>query len=236
MYVKWWLAKGTAWNMARRTKEAALATREHILDIAEQVFSERGVARTSLADIADAAGVTRGAIYWHFRNKSDLFTGLLDRVALPMEEMVARAADEAAADPLAGIRACCVYVLRRTVRDARCRRVFEILAHKCEYVDEMHTLVTRHMQCRTQGIGMIERALRNAMRKGQLPPHLVVRRAALGLHAYVDGLIYNWLLDPGSFALDRDAEALIDQYLQGLKSAPAKNRAAASRMRRTAMV
>jgi TetR/AcrR family transcriptional regulator, acrAB operon repressor len=214
--------------MARKTKEEAQATRDRILDTAEQVFSEHGVARTSLADIADAAGVTRGAIYWHFRNKGDLFAGLLDRVALPMEEMVARAADEATEDPLASIRACCIYVLRRTVRDARCRRVFEILAHKCEYVDEMHTLVARHMQCRLQGIGMIERALRNAMRKGQLPRHLQARRAAVGLHAYVDGLIYNWLLDPRSFALDKDAEALVDQYVLGLKSVPAPKRAASS--------
>jgi TetR/AcrR family acrAB operon transcriptional repressor len=220
--------------MARRTKQEAAATRESILDTAERVFSERGVARTSLADIADAAGVSRGAIYWHFKNKGDLFTALLDRVALPMEEMVARAADEATADPLSSIRACCVYVLRRTARDAQCRRVFEILAHKCEYVDELSTLVARHMQCRSQGIGMIERALRNAMRKGQLPRQLNARRAAVGLHAYVDGLIYNWLLDPGSFALDRDAEALVDQYLRGLKSLPAVKRAVARRAPATA--
>jgi|SRR5689334_1231747 len=205
--------------MARKTKAEAQATREHLLDTAERTFCERGVARTSLADLADAAGVTRGAIYWHFRNKGDLFSALLDRVALPMEEMVARAADDNTADPLASMRACCVYVLKQTVRDPQCRRVFEILAHKCEYADEMHVLVERHMQCRSQGIGMMERALRNAVRKGQLPKTLHVRRAAIGLHAYVDGLIYNWLLDPSSFALDRDAEALVDQYLVGLKAA-----------------
>lgn len=202
--------------MARSTKEEAQATRAHILDTAERLFSERGVARTSLADIADAAGVTRGAIYWHFRNKGDLFTAMLDRVALPMEEMVARAADANTADPLAALRACCVYVLRQAARDAQCRRVFEILAHKCEYVDDMHALVDRHSQCRTQGIGMIERALRNAIRREQLPAGVNVRRAAVGLHAYVDGLIYNWLLDPASFSLDRDAEALVDQFLLGL--------------------
>jgi TetR/AcrR family transcriptional regulator, acrAB operon repressor len=110
-----------------------------------------------------------------------------------------------------------MYALRRTVRDAQCRRVFEILAHKCEYVDEMHPLVARHMQCRSQGIAMIERALRNAMRKGQLPTHLQARRAAVGLHAYVDGLIYNWLLDPRSFALDQDAAALVDQVAAGIE-------------------
>jgi TetR/AcrR family acrAB operon transcriptional repressor len=83
---------------------------------------------------------------------------------------------------------------------------------------------------------MIERALRNAMRKGQLPRQLHARRAAVGLHAYVDGLIYNWLLDPRSFALDKDAEPLVDQYLHGLKSVPAPKRSApVARARRTAM-
>ena len=54
--------------MARRTRDEALETRNTILDTAERVFSERGVSHTTLADIAAAAGVTRGAIYWHFKN------------------------------------------------------------------------------------------------------------------------------------------------------------------------
>jgi TetR/AcrR family acrAB operon transcriptional repressor len=86
-----------------------------------------------------------------------------------------------------------------------------------------------------QGIGMIERALRNAMRKGQLPRHLQDADVPqVGLHAYVDGLIYNWLLDPRSFALDQDADALVDQYLRGLKSVPAVKRAVARRAAATA--
>ena len=46
--------------MARRTKEEALITRDRILDAAEQAFSTRGVSRTSLGDIAVAAGVAAG--------------------------------------------------------------------------------------------------------------------------------------------------------------------------------
>ena len=64
--------------MVRRTKEEAQETRSQILQAAEQAFYERGVARTTLADIAALAGVTRGAIYWHFSNKSDLLQALLD--------------------------------------------------------------------------------------------------------------------------------------------------------------
>ena len=65
--------------MPRRTKEDALATRNSLLDAAERVFLAQGVAGTSLNDIAQEAGTTRGAIYWHFRDKADLFTAMMDR-------------------------------------------------------------------------------------------------------------------------------------------------------------
>src|SRR5213082_1462422 len=72
-------------SMARRTKEEALETRHRILDAAERIFERRGVSRTSLQDIAEAAGVTRGAIYWHFDGKEALFTAMMERATMPME-------------------------------------------------------------------------------------------------------------------------------------------------------
>lgn len=215
--------------MARRTKEEARETRNRILDTAEEVFRDQGVTSTSLADIADAAGVTRGAIYWHFRNKSDLFSAMLDRVALPMEEMIRQAADASTEDPLSRLRACCVHVLRQAAEDRRCRRVFEILARKCEYVDEVDSLSQRILQCRSEGLEMMERALRNAMRRGQLSRNVNARRAALGLHAYVDGLIYDWLLDPACFALGKEAEALMDQFFSGIAAVAGSRSAIPSR-------
>ena len=98
--------------MARRTRKAALETRSRILDAAERVFSRRGVSRTSLDDIARAAGVTRGAIYWHFKDKADLFGAMLGRVALPMEEMLQRTSEAAGDDPLAHVRGRSVAVRR----------------------------------------------------------------------------------------------------------------------------
>ena len=80
--------------MARRTREEALETRNRILDAAERVFNEHGVSRTSLASIASAAGVTRGAVYWHFRDKTDLFDAMMQRVVLPLETMLNRSADD----------------------------------------------------------------------------------------------------------------------------------------------
>ena len=77
--------------MARRTKDEAQATREHLINTAEQVFLARGVARSSLQGIAEAAGLTRGAIYWHFADKLALFNALMARVDLPLQQAMAEA-------------------------------------------------------------------------------------------------------------------------------------------------
>jgi TetR/AcrR family acrAB operon transcriptional repressor len=208
--------------MVRRTKEEALETRDRILDAAERVFIKKGVARTSLADVADAASVTRGAIYWHFKNKADLFDAMMQRVSLPMEEMVARAGDENIEDPLAYVRSCALAVLERVTTDPQSRRVAEISRYKVEYADEMEPLRARHIECRTECLGRIERGLRNAAKKGLLATSVNPRIAAVGLHALVDGLITNWVLDPKYVALARTAEPLIDGYLDGLKVAATK--------------
>ena len=73
--------------MVRRTKEDAMETRSKLLDAAEALFSEKGVTQTSMMQVAEKAGVTRGAIYHHFENKMDLIESLMGRVKLPIDEM-----------------------------------------------------------------------------------------------------------------------------------------------------
>lgn len=204
--------------MPRRTKEEARATRNRILDAAEKVFLKKGVSRTSLDDIAEAAAVTRGAIYWHFKNKADLFDAMMQRIKLPMEEMVARAGNDDIQDPLAYVRGCALAVLERVTTDAQSRRVTEISRYKVEYADEMEQLRARHIECRTECLGHIERGLRNALKKRLLAPSVNPRLAAVGLHALVDGLITNWVLDPKYVPLAKAAKPLIDSYLDGLKA------------------
>lgn len=53
-------------------------TREQILDSSLRLFSEKGFARTSVRDIAQAAGITDAAIYYHFQSKRDLFEALIE--------------------------------------------------------------------------------------------------------------------------------------------------------------
>ena len=60
----------------KRTKEEALDTKKKIMDAAIKVFSTRGYNKATLVDIAAEANLTRGALYWHFKSKSDLFIEL----------------------------------------------------------------------------------------------------------------------------------------------------------------
>jgi TetR/AcrR family transcriptional regulator, acrAB operon repressor len=213
--------------MVRRTKEEAQATRELILDTAEVVFHERGVSRSTLNDIALAAGLTRGAIYWHFQDKADLFNAMMKRVTLPLEEAAHGSGDPALDDPLAYMRANFTRALQLTVNDPQVRRVFEIATHKVEYVGELQAVRDRHLATRDECLRHAERGITLAMRRGQLPRRIPARTAALGLHALVDGLIQNWMLAPEAFDLVKVGTQVLDTYLAGLATPkpPAKSAA-----------
>lgn len=204
--------------MVRRTKQEALETRTLILDTAERVFQAKGVGHTTLADIAAAAGVTRGAIYWHFENKAALLQAVNDRVHLPLEAMNQIIADAHLDDPAAALRQTAVTVLRQAAEDERTRRVFEIFSFKCEYVGDMADMLERQRESRRACLAAIGENLRHAVAKGQLPAGLDVERAAVGLYALVNGLIDNWLMDPDSFDLAQAGEPLVAAYCAGLSA------------------
>src|ERR1700683_5091459 len=70
--------------MARGTRETSTAsTRERLLDEAQRLFRERGYAATSLEQIAEAADVTKGAIYGHFSSKEDLLLSAIEATPTP---------------------------------------------------------------------------------------------------------------------------------------------------------
>ena len=203
-------------KMVRRTKEDALATRSSLLDAAECLFQNNGVSRTSLNDIAVAAGTTRGAIYWHFRDKADLFNAMMERVTLPLECAMEEAVRPQGDDPLPVLRQAVLGALRQTAGDERTRRVLEVATQKVEYVDELVAVRARHLAVRQQFLDRMQRGLRGSARWRGLRLPIPAPVAARGLHALVDGLIQNWLLDCSAFDLVRTGEKAIDAYLAGL--------------------
>lgn len=202
--------------MAKKTKEEALETRNMLLDMAEQVFNEKGVSGTTLADIACAAGMTRGAIYWHFKNKADLFDAMCERVRLPMEAMTAASAEDNVADPLGELRKTADYLFQKVATDVHHHRVFDILFNKCEFVEQLGPIMDRDARVRKQFHERFERTFNNAVRLGQLPANINVKLAVNAYVSYTKGILRSWLLEPHSFDLCQDGMRMMDAYFEML--------------------
>jgi TetR/AcrR family acrAB operon transcriptional repressor len=206
--------------MARRTKVEAQVTRERLLDAAERIFCDRGVTRTSLSEVATAAGMTRGAVYWHFKDKADLFRAMCDRATLPLDTMFERAGEAALADPIGTLRALSIGALQNLAADPRAQKVFEIVFHKSELVDELADLAIAHRQERGACLAQIEGIMRRSVEAAQLPADLDPMLATQGLHALMVGIMHEWVLDPSAYDLRAAAPALIDMFLAGLRHQP----------------
>ncbi|HAT1681594.1 TPA: multidrug efflux transporter transcriptional repressor AcrR [Klebsiella oxytoca] len=206
--------------MARKTKQQALETRQHLLDVALRLFSERGVSATSLADIAKAAGVTRGAIYWHFRNKSDLFCEIWALSEAGIEDIERVYRTKFPDDPLAVLREVLVSVLEATVTEERRRLMLEIICHKCEFVGEMAVVQQAQQRLCLQSYDRIEQVLRACMEAKRLPADLLTRRAAVLMRGYLSGLTENWLFAPQSFDLQKEARTYVTVLLEMLRLCP----------------
>lgn len=218
--------------MARRTREAAAATREQLLDAAERVFRDRGVTRTSLAEIAAEAGVTRGAVYWHFRDKADLFAAMCRRATSPMDTLAEQASESKDAPAVATLRALCVDALMHLTGDPRTQAVFEIMFHRSELSGELAGVAERHDRDCRQARAHVESVIRRGVASGDLPADTDAELAAQALYAYVTGIMHQWTLDPTCCDLRASAPALVDMLIAGLVANPPRVRSVAASARR----
>lgn len=202
--------------MVRRTKEEAQETRHRLLDAAEVLFQAQGVSQTSLQQIAQQAGATRGAIYWHFKDKADLFNAMMDRVKLPLEAAAQRVAGGPDADPVEDVERMMVEALKQMTTDPQLRRVFDVATHKVEYTHDMESVHQRHLEARNACVIDFEKALLAGARRARARLPIPAAAAAQGLHALISGLIQDWLLDPEAFDLVSTGRRTFRVYLSGL--------------------
>lgn len=208
--------------MVRRTKEDAERTRNALLDAAEKLFHERGVARTSLEQIARAAGVTRGAVYWHFADKAALFEAMLARARLPQEDVLEGLFHDPRECPLLTLRQACKDALRLLATDRQRQRVYAILMHRCEYVEEMQAVAERKTRNTMAMLDGLTRLFEDARREGVLAAHWRPEAAALGLHGMMVGLVGEWLLHPDDFNLAGTGPECVDSFFASLAPADAE--------------
>jgi len=204
--------------MVRRTKADAQATRNSLLDAAENLFQANGVSRTSLNEIATTAGTTRGAIYWHFKDKADLFKAMMERATMPLQTGFPSEGlpVKDLPSPLGALRSGLRHVLHQMVVDARLRRVFEVMTFQVEYNSDMAAVREWHLHMRNRHVELTMQLMAEAAERAHLTLPMSLRSASLGLHFVMDGLKRNWLLDPSAFDLEECGRDTMDVYFAGL--------------------
>ncbi|EOI5730394.1 acrEF/envCD operon transcriptional regulator [Cronobacter malonaticus] len=201
--------------MARRTKQEALKTRQQLIEAAIFTFAERGVAHTTLTDIAQAAQVTRGAVYWHFTSKAELFNEIWQQ-QLPVRDIIRpNIPEDAWRDPLRLLRETFIAGLQYIARSPRQRALLQILYRKCEFDEEMMP----ESEIRER-IGFSRRYVGELLRQGiadkQIAGSLDVDIMLTILHGCLSGILKNWLFEPNACDLFRQAPALVDNILRML--------------------
>ena len=199
----------------RRTKEEAAATRATLLKTALSVFSVKGYSAATLADVAKAAKVTRGAIYWHFKSKADLYNTLVEAVSARGAAVVQQAVAEGGT---------LIEILRRVFvrqcavmeEDREARAVMELALFKTGLDPELQAGRKKQLEAGNALVAGITDAMRMGMAQGVLRQDVQPDDMARAFIAFENGVIQLWLTSPRSFSLKTSAESFADILIAGL--------------------
>jgi AcrR family transcriptional regulator len=182
----------TAGQHATRDKDA---TRQRLLDAAEQVFADKGYHGTVVDDIIRASDSSKGGFYFHFPNKQAIFLSLVDKLVPRLAAAIDRAI-AAETDPIAQLDAALRTVLETFGRHRQLSKILLI-----EAVGLGHGFDEKLMRTRGRFAGMIQTHLDRAVAAGAIEPQdttliawawfgaineIVVRWLATGEPAYLE--------------------------------------------------
>lgn len=200
--------------MARRTKEEAQETRQSILDAAVRIFALQGVANASLTDIAREAGVTRGAIYWHFANKADLINSLWEQVQSFYEPLTQASERIDEPDPLGKLQELYCSFFAGMVEDPMQQQLFRILFDEGDRSKDTETVRQRHQELRRERYQGLQTVFTHAIQRGQLPRDFDVQMGTVTIFAMIHGLISNWVMNPELIDIEKHAPKVVESIFR----------------------
>lgn len=198
----------------RRTKEEAARTRAAIMDAALACFERHGIASSTLDQIAAAAGVSKGAIYWHFKGKLEIFRAIREEITLPMLDRADTSLLHGGeSPPIERIEAFLTDLVESLRTDRRKRRALAVMHFRCEYVGDLAAELST-LRKNTQRLARaFEAAYEEARDKRQLAAGVVPKVAAGETLMVLNGLVRLGLLDPGARGVAHDARGIIRAHM-----------------------
>lgn len=200
--------------MVRKTKKDAELTRQSIIFAAREVFLVRGVSRTTMEQIATQAGVTRGAIYWHFKNKTEVFQAMREQVFLPLiDRMDDTLLIENTMNPLDRVENFLCETIRLLNKSIETRQIYEIMMIKCEYVNEFAIVLQEILQTCSGIEEKLRLTFEKAKEQGLLHPSHAPAQLAIDTQLFFIGLLHMWVKDSDSNHFRNRALKLIKDHM-----------------------
>lgn len=200
----------------KRTKEEAEKTREDILNAAVKIFSEKGVARTTLDEIAKAANVTRGAVYWHFESKTQIFEALHERLHRPFIDMILGDLEKDHPEPIAQLRDLCVKILLDLENDEQKRKALFLFLIKCDYSGDLAVYKDEHREKKAESMRLFRRYFEKAKKAGKLPPKANPELLAESVSCFLKGILFEYLDNQEEFHIKDKAPKLIGLFFKNI--------------------
>jgi TetR/AcrR family fatty acid metabolism transcriptional regulator len=205
------LAEATGGRLARLS--AARRDRyEAILAAATKVFAGKGFFNAQVADVARAAGVAAGTVYLYFKSKDDLLVSIFERtMRAAIDE--GQAALEGVTDPIERLRTIAHLHLRRLGRDRDLAVVFQVeLRQSTKFMEQFSATQLREY------LGIIRDIIGEAQQAGRFRRDINPTLAAKLFFGALDEMATNWILSGRRYALAEDAEAIVDIFVNGVRS------------------
>ncbi|MBA1238359.1 TetR family transcriptional regulator [Pseudomonas kunmingensis] len=196
----------------RRTKEDAEQTRLKVIAAALELFSRNGYSNTTLAMIAEAAGFSRGPIYWHFKSKDELYQAVLTISQEPLERLIARSR-KLAKEPAAALEHFVNEWFRLLLDDRWYRQSFEILLNKTELTAQMASTLKRERKLTRDMVQLLEELIEQGQHMQVIQHCQPPRALALLLYSSLMGITHTWLLSPKLFSLREQAPFMASNLL-----------------------
>jgi AcrR family transcriptional regulator len=205
-------------KMARKTKEDAEETRDSILEAATRVFIENGFSNASLEQIAVKAGVTRGAIYWHFKNKMDIFQALHDQLYTPFSEMIVKDLEEDNNMPLKQLEELCIKLFIDLEKIPQRKRILTIFFLKCDYSGQMQKLLECQNMRKKDSMNLFAKYFERAKEKGHIAKDADSYILTVSLVCYITGIAYEFLRNPTMIEIEKEIPKLISLFFIGINN------------------
>jgi len=200
----------------RKTKKEAEKTKATILKSALKVFLKNGYSKTSLSDIAKNAGYTRGAVYWHFKDKSEILEKIIskfhDRFSSKQNNIL-----ESSLDPIQKINEMININLPLLFNNKEFRDFIKLTWFKTE-IDQHEGLLQGKIAITKTFNDTITTLFIEASSEGLLKKGVDPEITSLTVTSIINGIYRGYFIMPDKLQSENTSRTIIENYLNQIKN------------------